>query len=380
MKISFLCFDISDNSFARVALLADAISSKHEVELIGLAKQNKIWEPLKDCQHPVKLFPWKRYPSFLNVIPKIVKAADGNLIFACKLRPTSFGISLLAKRKTPILLDIDDWELGFFNQANFWGKVGRSLNFSNPNGMPYTWLMEYLTGFADGITVSNRFLQNRFGGTLAPHCRDVVKLNPEKFDDLENKKKLGLERKTTLMFLGTPRAHKGIEDLFSLLDKIQTPNVQLAVIGTQSFPFGKKTEMSKDLEKRVTFLPKIPFSELGVYLSAADAIIIPQRHSMATVGQMPAKIYDAMAMAKPIISTNVSDIPETLGDYGYIVEPGNVEQLAQAVDSIFSNPEKSKEMGQKARERCKKLYDIKNLEDTLLCLIDETIAKKEKKN
>ncbi len=375
MKISFLCFDISDNSFARAALLADAISSEHEVELIGPAKQNKIWEPLKDCSHPVRLFPWKRYPSFLNVIPKIVNAANGNLIFACKLRPTSFGISLLAKRKTPVLLDIDDWELGFFNQANFWGKVGRSLNFSNPNGMPYTWLMEYLTGFADGITVSNRFLQNRFGGTLAPHCRDVSKLNPEKFDDLENKKKLGLEGKKTLMFLGTPRAHKGIEDLFSLLDKIQTPNVQLAVIGTPNFPFGK-TETPNALEERVTFLPKIPFSELGVYLSAADAIIIPQRHSMATVGQMPAKIYDAMAMAKPIVSTNVSDIPETLGDCGYLVEPGNVEQLAQAVDVIFSNPEKSREMGQKARARCKEFYDIKNLKNTLLSLIEKATAKK----
>jgi len=216
MKISFLCFDISDNSFARAALLADAISSEHEVELIGPAKQNKIWEPLKNFPHPVKLFPWKRYPGFLSVIPKIIKAADGNLIFACKLRPTSFGISLLANRKIPILLDIDDWELGFFSQANFWGKLGRFLNFSNPNGMPYTWAMEYLTGFADGITVSNRFLQNRFGGTLAPHCRDATKLDPENFDALQNKKKLGLEGKRTLMFLGTPRAHKGIEDLFFL--------------------------------------------------------------------------------------------------------------------------------------------------------------------
>ncbi len=380
MKISFLCFDISDNSFARAALLADAISSEHEVELLGPAKQNKVWEPLKNCVHPVKLFPWKRYPSFLSVIPKIVKEADGNLIFACKLRPTSFGISLLTKRKTPILLDIDDWELGFFNQANFWGKLGRSLNFSNPNGMPYTWLMEYLTGFADGITVSNRFLQNRFGGILAPHCRDVTKLNPKNFDNLENKKKLGLEGKKTLMFLGTPRAHKGIEDLFSLIGKIKTPNIQLAVIGAPNFPFGKTTQKKNALEEKVTFLPKIPFSELGVYLSAADAIIIPQRHSMATIGQMPAKIYDAMAMAKPIVSTNVSDIPETLADCGYIVEPGNVDLLAQAVDAIFSNPEKSREMGQKARERCVELYDIKNLKNTLLQLIDETIAKRKRKS
>ena len=325
------------------------------------------------------MFPWKRYPSFLNVIPKIIKAANGNLIYACKLRPTSFGISLLAKRKTPILLDIDDWELGFFKQAKFFGKIGRFLNFSNPNGMPYTWLIEHLTGFADGITVSNRFLQNRFGGTLVPHCRDVTKLDPEKFDDLENKRKLGLENKKTLMFLGTPRAHKGVEDLFSVLEKIETQNVQLALIGTNNFPLENITEKAKILKKKVTFLPNIPFSDLGVYLSAADAIIIPQRRSIATLGQMPAKIYDAMAMAKPIVSTNVSDIPEALENCGYIVEPGNVDQLAQAVDAIFSNPKKSEKMGQKARDRCIRLYNIKNLKNTLSKAIDEAIAKKKKK-
>jgi len=162
------------------------------------------------------------------------------------------------------------------------------------------------------------------------------------------------------------------------LDKIQTPNVQLAVIGNKNSFIGRKTDKLNALEGKITFLPKVSFSELGVYLSAADVIIIPQRHSMATVGQMPAKIYDAMAMAKPIVSTSVSDIPETLGDCGYLVEPGNLEQLAQAVDSFFSNPEKASEMGQKARMRCKKLYDIKILEKILLNLIDETIVKKER--
>jgi glycosyltransferase involved in cell wall biosynthesis len=371
MKISFLCFDISDNSFARAALLADAVSSVHQVELLGPAKKGSIWEPLKNCRHSVKLFPWKRYPSFLSIIPDIIKAADGDLIFASKLRPTSFGISLLANRKVPILLDIDDWELGFFSQAHFWGKVGRFLNFSNPDGMPYTWIMEQLTQFADGITVSNRFLQKRFGGVLAPHCRDTTLLDPEKFNTNENKKKLGLEGKKTLMFLGTPRAHKGIDDLIALMGKIQTPNVHLAVIGTPDSTLEKNSPPNK----KISFLPKIPFSDLGIYLSAADGVIIPQRKSNATIGQMPAKIYDAMAMAKPIISTKVSDIPEALENCGYVVEPGDVTELAQAVDSIFSDPIKAKEMGQKARAKCKELYDIKNLEKTLLDLIEQVTKK-----
>jgi len=38
-----------------------------------------------------------------------------------------------------------------------------------------------------------------------------------------------------------------------------------------------------------------------------DVVIIPQRENFATLGQMPAKVFDAMAMAKPTIATNVSD-------------------------------------------------------------------------
>ena len=93
---------------------------------------------MENTKLPVKLFPWKRYPAFLGTIRKILREIDGDVLYACKARPTSFGIGLLKKRQTslPLLLDIDDWELGFFYHADLWGKAGRFLNLSNPNGVP----------------------------------------------------------------------------------------------------------------------------------------------------------------------------------------------------------------------------------------------------
>ena len=47
--------------------------------------------------------------------------------------PTSFGIGLQKKNSSgkPLIVDIDDWELGFFYHAGFLeGSVGRFLNFS----------------------------------------------------------------------------------------------------------------------------------------------------------------------------------------------------------------------------------------------------------
>lgn len=367
VKISFLCFDLSDNSLGRAALLAQALSKHYAVELIGPAKGDDIWFPLKESGLPVKRVPWKRYPAFFSTIREILKAVDGDILFACKLRPTSFGIALLKKWRTgkPLLVDIDDWELGFFYHSGFWGRLGRFLNLSNPNGLFYTWLMEKLVGFADGVTVSNRFLQGRFSGEVLYHCRDTSILDPAKYDPAKIKRQLGLEDKKIIMFLGTPRGHKGVDDLIEAMTHVRSPSARLVIVGGHA---GVSAE-------RVTFVPKIPFAELGEYLASAEVVVVPQRLTSDTVGQMPAKIFDAMAMGKPVISTPVSDIPEVLGDCGYFFEPGNVRQLAETIDHVLEHEEEARQKGRNARERCMRLYDLKVLETQLLALV-----KKFKKN
>ncbi|MZH03367.1 MAG: glycosyltransferase family 4 protein, partial [Nitrospinae bacterium] len=222
MKICLLCFDISNNSLGRTALLASALTTRYEIKIIGTSKNGDIWYPMRNIDIPIQIYPWSRYPKFIFTIRKMLQEMDADIYIACKLRPTSFGIALLKKwfSKRPVLLDIDDWEAGFYYHSGFWGKVGRFLNFSNPNGLPYTWLMEKLVGFADSIIVSNRFLQNRFTGNLVYHCRDTTVLNPDKFNSQEVKKSLGLENNRVIMFMGTPRAHKGIDDLIKAVDNL----------------------------------------------------------------------------------------------------------------------------------------------------------------
>jgi len=370
LKITFLCFDLSDNSLGRAALLASGLARHHEVELVGPMKGKALWFPLKDLDLAVRPFPWRRLPRFACTVREMVRSIQTDLLFACKLRPTSFGVGVLKKRESgvPLLVDIDDWELGFYYHTGFWGKVGRFLNLSNPNGLPYTWLMERLVSRADGITVSNRFLQDRFSGTLIPHCRDTRLLDPARHDGQEIRKRLGLEDKKVVMFLGTPRGHKGVEDLLAAVLKVQDPGVHLVVVGLDD-PGQFLAGRPKALAGRLTALSKVPFDELPKYLAAADVMAIPQRRTSDTVGQMPAKIFDAMAMAKPIISTRVSDIPEVLGDCGYLVEPGNVDGLARAIDHVLHHPEEARQKGHRARERCVELYDTREMEARLLELV-----------
>ena len=366
MKICILCFDLSNNSLGRAGLMAMALASKHEVEIIGPSKSGDIWFPLKDMDIPIRTYPWKRYPFFISTIRKMIKGMNADVIIACKLRPTSFGIALIKKLTSniPVIADIDDWELGFLYHSGFWGKVGRFFNFSNPNGLPYTWLMERLIGFANSTIVSNRFLQNKFSGTLIYHCRDTSLLDPDKFDSDTIKNRLGLKNKKVVMFLGTPRAHKGIQELFIAIEKINDPDVILVLVGADSSIQSHIDNMKSNQDKVVVF-PKIPFKNLPEYLAVADILVIPQRRTSDTEGQIPAKLFDAMAMAKPIITTPISDIPEVLGENGFFIEPEDPDELANTIEYILSHPEEALLKGKKARERCKELYDLKVLEKEL---------------
>ena len=61
-------------------------------------------------------------------------------------------------------------------------------------------------------------------------------------------------------------------------------------------------------------------------------------------------------MAEPIIATSVSDIPQSLDGYDWIIEPENPKQLAETIQYVYEYPIEAKEKGLKAREKCKREY------------------------
>src|SRR5439155_1672931 len=74
------------------------------------------------------------------------------------------------------------------------------------------------------------------------------------------------------------------------------------------------------------------------YLVAADIVAVPQRATTDTLAQVPAKLVDAMALARPVVSTAVSMIPEMLAGCGRVVAPGDVAALAEALRALHAHP------------------------------------------
>lgn len=372
-RVSVLCFDLADNATGRAELLARLLLPRYDVTVLGPQFGPALWPPAANGPVRYRALPGGRYPRFAARLGALADLVDGDVIVASKPRATSFGIGLLARRRRrrPLLLDIDDWEVGFFYRSGVAGRIGRFLNVANPNGLPWTWLMERLVGLADATTVASRFLERRFGGVLVPHVRDTAAWDPARFDRAAARARLDVGAGAVVMFLGTPRGHKGVDDLVAAVHALG-PDVTLALVGADLD--GARAQSWRELPF-VRLVGAIPFDDVPRYLVAADVVAIPQRATSDTLGQVPAKLFDAMALARPIVSTAVSMIPEILGDCGVVVPPNDPAALRVAIRGLLDDPGRAAALGRRARERCQERYSFDSARATLFPLIDGLLAR-----
>jgi len=218
--------------------------------------------------------------------------------------------------------------------------------------------------------VASRFLERRFGGTLVPHVRDTEAWDPSRFDRAHARAILGVGASKVVMFLGTPRGHKGVDDLVEAVGALG-PGVVLALVGVDP---GRSGAPRWSGLTHVRVMGEIPFDDVPRYLVAADVVAVPQRETSDTVGQVPAKLFDAMALARPIVSTSVSMIPEILDGCGLVVAPGDVPALAGAIKRLLGNADEASALGRRARERCEARYSFRVARERLFPLIDRLKA------
>lgn len=386
MKVSLLTTNLSGNSLGRTYLLAKILQRNYEVEIIGPIFGDDIWSPVVNDKSitykPVKfhgrLKPYRQ-------IRKLSKEIDGEVIYASKPFFTSFGLGLLKKlfNDKKVILDIDDWQMGFikdyYRKFSFVYRLifltSSALFLYRITSIWNVWLCEKLVPLADDITVSNRFLQKKFGGTIIWHARDTDAFNPLRFDGNLLREKYEIpNKKKVVMFFGTLRPHKGIEDLIKAVSLIKDIDVVLVIVGIdESDRYAKSLSktIEKKLDKSLMRFGLQPFDSVPQFLSMADVVVIPQSTSFSTAGQTPAKVFDAMAMAKPVIATAVSDLPEILNGCGWVVEPGNPVQLADSIQYALNNKKEAEEMGWKARQKCIEKYSWNAMESSLTNLFEK---------
>jgi glycosyltransferase involved in cell wall biosynthesis len=118
--------------------------------------------------------------------------------------------------------------------------------------------------------------------------------------------------------------------------------------------------------KRIIHLGYQPHALMPEILHLSDLVVLPQKDNPISRAQVPAKVFEAMAMAKPIISTAISDLPEILKDCGIVITPGEIGGLAENIHYVLCNPSISGIMGRRARKKCIESYSYEAMARVLL--------------
>lgn len=376
-KASLLVWNLSTNDgFIRASLLQASLKKlDYEVEIIGFLYGDKLYGAIPS-DTKIYAVEGTNYPDFFKSVGKVLKHIDGDIIYAIKPQTASFGVALLKKLFTnkPVILDIDDWEMSWYG-GDEWQyrptlkQLARDLlkpsgALRTPNHPLYLKWMEGLVRYANAVTVHTSFLQQRFGGTSVPNGKDTSLFDPARYNPDESRSRYGLSGYRILMFPGAPRPYKGLEDVLMALDKINQPDLKLVIVGGSPYD-----NYDDQLQQRwghwIIKLPKYPANVMPDIVAAAHVVVVPQRDTPETRAQFPLKLTDGMAMAKPVLSTRVGDIPEILGETGYLVDPSSPEQIAEQIQCIFQDLELANERGRKARARCIEKYSIEAMASTL---------------
>ena len=382
LKVSLLVSDLAGGGAVRAFLLAQILLKLQcKVEVVGFMFGQELYaEPPADI--PVVSIPGKTYPQFVKSARTLLQKIDGDIIYAVKLKPTSFGLALLKRlsNRRPVLLDMDDWELSWHG-GDEWRyrpslkQLGRDILKPNgalrtPDHPLYLQWIERLASWADAITIDTEFLRQRFGGAYVPNGKDTALFDPAPYEPDEVRASFGLSDYRVLMFPGSPRPHKGLEDILQALDRLDWPDLRLAIVGGNPYD-DYDDRLIQRWGRWIVKLPRRPIEQMPRAIAAAHIVVVPQRDTPAARAQFPLKLTDGMAMAKPVLSTQVGDIPEILAGTGYLAAPSSPEQLAEQIEWIFHHWDEATERGVQARQRCLQHYSLEAMAKTLGTTIAE---------
>ena len=277
----------------------------------------------------------------LPLVPSFAIPNDSAKALVCAVHSTWKGEAIVTKRDNPKELNPNEKMMLRFNRVLRRYET-QLMNRSDALIAVSKYTVDELT---DLYGIEEEKIHVIYNGV------DINKFKPRP-NRTELRREIGLEqKKKTVLFVGRLYHRKGLETLLRSIPPVlqQFSDVTFAISGTG---FKKKEESLRDLAKEldiedyVSFLGYVPDEKLPDLYAASDMFVLP-----AIYENFPFAILEAQATALPVISTNVGGIPEFLVDNenGFLIDPGDQEQLTQRVLALLQNPKLAKEMGNRGR-------------------------------
>lgn len=125
----------------------------------------------------------------------------------------------------------------------------------------------------------------------------------------------------------------------------------------------RKLRKDLNLEEAVSMPGLISHDELPAYLEESDIFVAPcVVDASGRRDGIPNTVIEALAYGVPVVSTNVNALPEVIqnGRTGLAVNPGNPQELAEAIIFLAENPGQGKRLAQGGAILAQSLFNCHN--------------------
>lgn len=153
-----------------------------------------------------------------------------------------------------------------------------------------------------------------------------------------------------------PKDHATLIDAFALAHTA-CPKAVLALVGTGALEARVREQVAaRNLTEVVRFVP--PRASIADVYAAANVIVLSSRWE-----GLPYVVVEAMAHSRPVVATRVDGIPEAVEDgvTGLLVEPGDAQALADALEGVLGDPDRAERMGSAGARRVPERFTIERM-------------------
>ncbi len=155
-----------------------------------------------------------------------------------------------------------------------------------------------------------------------------------------------------VLYVGTLEPRKNLPVLMRTFKELvdRGLNYSLVIVGKKGWQYAEifQTLEHSGIQERVIFLDYVPETDLPFLYNAADLFVYP---SLYEGFGLP--VLEAMACGVPVITSNVSAMPEMAGDAGLLVDPRNTDEWADAMQLVLTDRALHDKLAYKGLERSK---------------------------
>ncbi|MDD5082501.1 MAG: glycosyltransferase family 4 protein [Dehalococcoidales bacterium] len=154
-------------------------------------------------------------------------------------------------------------------------------------------------------------------------------------DGTEIRRQYGIkEGDFVLLFVGWLYHFSGLKEAARQLAEIKNKHIKLLIVGDgDAYSEIQRVRNEKDLTDQIIMAGRQPYEDIPKYIAASDVCLMPAYNNEIMRDIVPIKMYEYMAMQKPVIATRLPGIVKEFGDDNGIVYIERPEDaIARAIE------------------------------------------------